>query len=85
MAAQKDIASRLRDLYSFFIFIGYVREDQICWPPHSSEDLNIDDCRAKGYSESAITVLQNLPWSKNDPDLFMNLIRKSQAVNYSDH
>lgn len=85
MPDNAEVASRLCDLYRFFVSIGYLSEDQVRWPPHSSEDLDIDDCRAKGYSDSAITLLQALPWPKNHfPDFVISLIRRSKAADYSD-
>ena len=78
------IASGLSDLYRFFISKGYIRDDKIRWPPHSSETLSIEHCREVGYSESAVTLLQALPWLMGDqPECVVQLIPKSKAADYS--
>ena len=63
MATHDEIAAVLLKIYTLFVSIGYVKETDMRWAPHSEADLNVDLCRATGLTDKAISLLQKIPWT----------------------
>ena len=61
MSSHAEIAAALTRLYQFFVKIGYITEEEMKWPPHDSQTLDRDSCRAHGYSVEAIALLEAIP------------------------
>ncbi|KAJ9616778.1 hypothetical protein H2200_000497 [Cladophialophora chaetospira] len=80
-SSQEEIAEAMSRLYRLFIKIGYVTEEEMKWPPHSTSDLDIEFCRSQGLDENAINLLQKIPW----PTSNVNLELESNLVNFSDN
>ncbi len=75
-----EIAQALTRLYKFFIKIGYVTEEEMRWPPHSTSDLDVDMLRSQGLGDDALALLKKIPWSTSRCYLDF----ESASVNFSD-
>ena len=78
-SSHDEIAEALGRIYKFFVKIGYVTEEEMKWPPHSSADLDLDFARSQGLDENAIDLLQKIPWSTS----FIKLELESYLINFS--
>lgn len=85
MANHDDIADKLCALYKLFIDFSHIKEADISQPPHEQDTLDIQKCKTGGISDDAIALLKKLPWPRNAINHEFHLIRKSQAVMYSDN
>ena len=70
----------LRKIYKLLLAFGYVKEADMRWPPHSPSDLDLDLCRKHGLHESAISLLEKIPWTVAGQDITPH----ASLVNWSD-
>ena len=83
MSSYSEIGSLLVQIHQFFVSIGYIEHDQVCWPPHSEEMFSVDECRENGMSENAVALVRHLPRPKSIKDSeSKELFRKARAVGY---
>lgn len=80
MSSHDEIAASLTHLYRFFIGIGYIKPEQMKWPPHNDQDLRLDLAQASGLSKSSIELLKKIPWADV---LSTDLTYESKIVSYS--
>lgn len=73
-----EITASLTALYTLLVKIGYLAQSEISWPPHAESELNRPYCRKFGLDDSAIGLLEKIPW----PIPFSHMIYESQAVHY---
>ena len=64
MCSYAEIGALMVQVYELFVSIGYVTEDEICWPPHSNARFLEDEYRSNGIEENAIELMRHLPWPK---------------------
>ena len=63
MATHDEIAEVLVKIYTLLISIGYVKDADMRWAPHSETDLDVAYCRTVGLNNHAIDFLQKIPWT----------------------
>lgn len=63
MSPHDEIATALTYLYKLFIKIGYILEHEINWSPHTQKPLNIPRLHELQFDQSAINLLQKIPWT----------------------
>ncbi|KAJ9605514.1 hypothetical protein H2200_010171 [Cladophialophora chaetospira] len=89
MSSHLQIAHALTRIYNFFVKVGYITEDQMRWPPHSTEDLDLELCRDAGFSEEAISLLSQIPWAtvslQFQPDCMLVDYSKAELMKASRH
>jgi hypothetical protein len=81
MSSHDNIAASLTRIYQLFLEVGYIKEEQMKWPPHNDHDLRLDLAQGSGLSKSSIELLKNIPWADL---LSTDLTYESNTVNYSD-
>ncbi len=72
MSTHEEIASALVLRYQLLITSGYLRNDQMDWPPHMPDPLNRALCRKLGFEDSAIDLLPKIPWVKGGTNIVWN-------------
>ena len=66
MSSLDAMASSLTRLYELFIKIGYIKRENVKFPPHSLAQLDTEVCRNHGMSDLAIAFLIKIPWAQAD-------------------
>ena len=63
MATHEEIVHVLTKIYTLLISFGYVKEADMRWAPHSASEFDRDLCREFGLHDSAISLLEKIPWT----------------------
>ena len=80
MATHEKVVRVLTKIYTLLIAFGYVNEADMRWAPHSPSELDRDLCRKTGLHDSAISLLENIPWAISHQPLTPH----APLINWSD-
>ena len=67
MSTAAGVGALLREIYRFFISIGYTTEDTVHFPPHPPEVFQEAAYKANDLDENAINTLRFIPSPKSFP------------------
>lgn len=62
MSTQDEIATSLTHLCTLLVSMGYIKDSEVNWAPHTNPPLNTARCHELNYDDAAINLLQKIPW-----------------------
>ena len=80
MATPEEIVRVLTKIYTLLVSFGYIKEADMRWAPHSASEFDRDLCREIGLHDSAISLLEKIPWTISHQPLTPH----APFVNWSD-
>lgn len=63
-----EVAELMTELYNLFISMQYINADDVAFPPHTQDPVNITDAARFGLTKDVVDVMQMVPYYRGFPN-----------------